>query len=190
MFKIRIARVEDAREILDIYRPYIEESATSFESVLPSVNEMEGRIRNCLEEHCWLVWEDEGRIRGYAYASQYHPRAAYRWTAEVSIYIDKQYHGRGAGKILYQALFQILRLQGYYNAYACICLPNDASVGIHESFGFKLAAHDHQIGYKFGQWWDTGWWELFLKDKQIIPSEPLPLCKLNPHDLEKILSDE
>lgn len=189
MGKLRIVREEDAGEILKIYRPYIEDSAASFETVLPSLSEMEERIRNCMADYCWLVWEEEGKIRGYAYASRNHTRAAYRWAVDVTIYIDEGWHGQGVGKALYSALFSILRLQGYYNAYACICLPNQGSVGIHESFGFKPAAHYSQIGYKFGKWWDIGWWELFLRDKNDVPTEPIPLSRLNSRELNNILSD-
>lgn len=188
MGAIRLARAEDAQEILRIYRPNIEDSAASFETVVPSISEMAGRIENCLSEYCWLVWEEGGQIGGYAYASKHHLRAAYRWAVDVSIYIDERWQRKGIGKALYSALFSILRLQGYFNAYACICLPNLGSVGIHEYFGFQKIAHYNKIGYKFGKWWDIGWWELFLLDKNHLPSEPILSKKLDQEDLQKILS--
>lgn len=185
---IRLARAEDAEAILNIYRPHVEDSAASFETVVPSINEITGRIRNCLPEYCWLVFEEGGEIRGYAYSSKHHVRAAYRWAVDVSIYIDESWQGEGIGKALYSALFSILRLQGYYNAYACICLPNPGSVGIHEYYGFQKIAHYNKIGYKLGKWWDIGWWEIFLLDKNQAPSEPCPIDRLNQENIRKILS--
>jgi len=189
MGQIRLAREEDAQDILSIYRNYIVESAVSFETAVPTPEEMAGRIRKSLAKYCWLVWEEGGELGGYAYASQHRERAAYRWAVDVSIYIGQKWQGRGVGKALYTALFSILRLQGYYNAYACICLPNPGSVGIHESLGFKKNGHFSQVGYKLGQWWDIGWWELLLLDKKTTPSEPVPLSKLDQGVLQAILSE-
>lgn len=188
MGKIRLAREEDAQDILNIYRNYIVDSAVSFETAAPTPEEMAGRIRKSLAKYCWLVWEEEGRAAGYAYASQHRERAAYRWVVDVSIYIGQTWQNRGVGKALYTALFSILRLQGYSNAYSCICLPNQGSVAIHESLGFRKIGHFSQVGYKLGQWWDVGWWELILLDKKTLPSEPVPLNKLDSGVLQSILA--
>ncbi|NLI92310.1 MAG: N-acetyltransferase [Peptococcaceae bacterium] len=188
MGNIRLAREEDAQEILNIYRPYIEDTAVSFETEVPTIVEIRRRIRCSLDNYCWLVWEEGGQIRGYAYASKHRERAAYRWAVDVSIYIDGHWHGKGVGKALYSSLFAILRLQGYFNLYACICLPHPKSVGIHEYFGFKKNAHFHQVGYKLGQWWDIGWWEMFLSDKSIVPGEPLSISKLDQNEVQRILA--
>jgi phosphinothricin acetyltransferase len=183
MGTIRIAREEDAQDILNIYQNYIIGSAVSFETVVPSIVEMRDRIRHCLNRHCWLVWEEEGKVGGYAYASQHRERAAYRWAVDVSIYIGEKWHGKGIGKALYLALFSIIKLQGYTNAYSCICLPNLGSEKIHESFGFKKIAHFNKVGFKLGQWWDVGWWELFLQDKNGMPSEPIPINQINVREI-------
>lgn len=187
MGQIRLAKEEDAEGILHIYRSYIVDSAISFETVVPTIEEMERRIHHSLNNHCWLVWEEGGEIGGYAYASQHHQRAAYRWAVDVSIYIGERWQGKNVGKALYSALFAILKLQGYYNAYSCICLPNPASEGIHEYFGFRKNAHYNKVGYKLGTWWDIGWWELFLLNKEIVPSEPVPTCMVDQGELQKIL---
>jgi phosphinothricin acetyltransferase len=189
MGQLRLAREGDAPVIVDIYRPYIVDSAVSFETEVPAIEEMERRIRSSLEHYCWLVWEENGKVGGYAYASKHRERAAYGWAVDVSIYIGEQWQGKGVGKTLYTALLAILQLQGYYNVYSCICLPNPGSVGIHEYFGFKKNGHFSKVGYKLGQWWDIGWWELFLLDKEIAPSKPLPIDRINQEQLQKILSE-
>jgi L-amino acid N-acyltransferase YncA len=184
---LRLAKEEDAQEILDIYSFYITNTVVSFETEVPAREEMRERIRSSLAAYCWLVWEEDGKVGGYAYASRHHKRAAYRWAVDVSIYVGEKWQGKGVGKALYSALFLILRRQGYYNAYACICLPNAGSVGIHEYFGFKKIAHFTKVGYKFGAWWDTGWWELFLQDKSVLPSEPLALAQVNREEIRRLL---
>jgi len=186
---IRLATEEDAEGILHIYRSYIIDSAVSFETVVPTVDEMAKRIRHSLDSHCWLVWEEQEQLGGYAYACQHHPRAAYRWAVDVSIYIGESQQGKGLGKRLYAALFAILRRQGYANAYSCICLPHPKSVGIHEYFGFKKVAHFNKVGYKLDQWWDVGWWELSLLEKEIDPVQPISLSALDPSETGRILGE-
>lgn len=172
---IRLAAKYDTPQILEIYRPYIENSSISFETLVPSLAEMETRVECVLVNYPWLVYEETNNILGYAYASKHHERAAYRWSVDVSVYVRQDYIGKGIGKALYTALFALLKRQGYANAYALICLPNEASVGIHEHFGFKKVAHLNKIGYKFGQWHDVGWWELFLQEHNPNPRDPIPL---------------
>jgi phosphinothricin acetyltransferase len=187
--KIRIARVDDAEQILEIYAPYVLNTDISFETIVPSKEDMQGRITSILEKNPWLVLEEDSYILGYAYASKHRERAAYRWSVDISIYVRQECRGRGIGKALYTALLPILKLQGYYNVYAGICLPNEASVGIHESFGFRKMAHYTRVGYKAGHWLDTGWWELSLKEHDAVPGEPIPFSKLNEEELNKILSE-
>lgn len=174
--EIRLASVNDAGRILDIYAPYVEKTAVSFEYNVPTKEEMETRIKNVSSKYPWIVFEEGNEILGYVYASKHRERSAYRWSVDVSIYIKEGCHGRGIGKALYTALFQILKYQGYYNAYAGIGLPNEKSVGIHEYFGFKQIALYSKVGYKFGKWYDTGWWELSLMEHDPNPQEPLPIC--------------
>jgi len=184
---IRTAAKKDAQQILDIYAPYVLNTNISFETVVPSIDEMERRIEGVLAYNPWLAIEEEGCMLGYAYASKHRERAAYRWSSDVSIYVRQECRGKGAGRVLYRALIALLELQGYYNLYAGICLPNAASVGIHESFGFRKIAHYNKVGYKSGQWHDVGWWELPLREHADEPDEPLPFNLIREEELTALL---
>jgi phosphinothricin acetyltransferase len=121
----------------------------------------------------WLVAERDGGVTGYAYASPHRARAAYRWGADVSVYLDERERGRGSGRALYGALLPVLRDLGYTGAYAGITLPNPASVALHESMGFSLVGVYRRVGYKLGGWHDVGWWQLVLADPlPEVPAEP------------------
>jgi L-amino acid N-acyltransferase YncA len=131
----------------------------SFEADPPSVAEMAERIRAA---HAWLVAERDGQVVGYAYATAHRARAAYRWTAEVSAYVDPRAQRTGVGRALYGELLRELRAAGFRLAVAGITLPNDASVRLHESIGFEPVGVYRNIGWKAGAWWDVGWWQLDL----------------------------
>src|SRR5262245_38841772 len=133
---IRLAQLDDAAGILAIYAPYCESSTVTFETVAPTCEEMAERIARISEAYPWLVAEVSGRIVGYVYGTRFRERAAYRWTAEVAVYVGLNEQKRGLGHALYTSLFSILRLQGYSKAIAGITLPNAASVRLHEKMGF------------------------------------------------------
>ena len=133
------------------------ESSISFETEPPSAAEMAQRIRAA---HIWLVAERDGKVVGYAYGGQHRSRAAYNWTVEVSAYVDRSAHRTGVGRLLYSELFDQLKARGFRLLVAGITLPNDASVAIHEALGFEPVGVYRNIGYKAGQWWDVGWWQL------------------------------
>jgi phosphinothricin acetyltransferase len=172
--RIRSAEMKDAAAICGIYAPYITDNATSFETEVPDIATIQGRIRNIQAQHPWLVFEADNKVLGYAYGSIYRTRHAYQWCVEVSAYIDRAAHRSGVGRALYTALFEILRLQGYVNAYACITLPNAASVGLHEAVGFTHIGVFNRIGYKFGQWHDVVWLELRLQEPETPVPNPIP----------------
>ena len=163
MNKIRLATLNDARAILEIYCPYILESVISFEYEAPSLEEIQRRISEVQEKFPWIVFEDQGQILGYAYAGTFRTRVAYQWSVESAVYIRQGHHGKGIGKKLYGYLFQLLKDQGVANVIGGISLPNEASVKLHESLGFSKVAHLKDIGFKFGQWWDVGYWQLQLQ---------------------------
>ena len=164
----------DAAACLEIYAPFVRETAVSFEETVPTLEEFEGRIRSTTATHPWLVMEVEGKVVGYAYASKHRPRAAYRWTAEVTVYIDGQRHRSGIGRRLYVELLGRLRRQGFRLAVAGITLPNAASVGLHEAMGFEPVGVYERIGWKAGAWHDVGWWQLDLQPgTTAAPREPL-----------------
>jgi phosphinothricin acetyltransferase len=159
-----------------IYAPFVSDSAASFEAEPPDAGEMSTRIAVYAASHPWLVAEHDGGVVGFAYATSHRARAAYRWAADVSVYIDPDHHRRGLGRALYAALFDLLRRQRLLVACAGITLPNDASVALHESLGFAPVGIYRAIGWKAGGWRDVGWWQLALgaRGDGGPPPEPLP----------------
>lgn len=162
--QIRIAKPEDAPAINAIYRPFVTDACISFELEPPSDADMAGRITRTLQQLPWLVGFAGQEVLGYAYASRYRERAAYQWAVETTVYVAPGKQRGGVGRALYQCLFNILREQGYFMAYAGITLPNPASVGLHEAMGFQTVGVYRHAGYKFGSWWDVGWWQRALRD--------------------------
>jgi phosphinothricin acetyltransferase len=176
MPQIRLASPEDATPVLSIYGPYCaEDCPISFETGAPTLFDMQQRIDRVLARFPWLVYEDEGVIAGYAYATGHGDRAGYRWSVDTSIYIDPSMQRRGVARSLYTSLLAIVRLQGYVNAYAGISLPNTPSVALHAALGFQPVGIYRQVGYKGGAWLDVAWMQLQLQPRQVPPLEPTPL---------------
>jgi L-amino acid N-acyltransferase YncA len=169
---IRLATDADADAIAAIYAPFCLSTPISFEETAPSPVEIAGRIRKNTEQYPWLVLVDIDTVAGYAYSSQHRQRPAYRWSVDVSVYVDPRYQRRGVGRALYVALLELLRQLGYYKAYAGITLPNPASVGLHEAVGFEPVGIYHGVGYKQGAWHDVGWYHLALQPERHEPEEP------------------
>jgi L-amino acid N-acyltransferase YncA len=177
MFCIRVATMGDAEAIRDIYAPYVHSTPISFDTEVPTVAEMRAAIVERLEQYPWLIAEVDGDIVGYAYASTHHSRPAYRWSVDVSIYIAKSHQRQGLAKLFYSTLLPILQQQGFRMIHAGITLPNEASVKLHEAFGFRRVAFYQNVGHKCGEWRNVGWWSLDLmsdNDTNDIPVEPLP----------------
>jgi len=172
--RIREVESSDASSILNIYAPFVSDSATSFETSVPDLEEMRRRIENLRHRYPWLVCETDRKLLGYAYASPHRTRRAYQWCVEVSVYIDQDVRHRGIGRALYIGLFELLRRQGFVNAYAGITLPNPASVRLHESIGFLPVGVFSRIGFKAGQWHDVAWFHLRLSEPAVPIPEPLP----------------
>ena len=170
---IRVATVDDAQRIAEIYAPAVLERVTSFELVPPSAEEMGSRVTKVQAQYPWLVCELDGRVIGYAYASTHNDRAAYRWSVDVAVYVGGELHRRGVGTALYASLFEVLGLQNICNVYAGITLPNAASEGMHSRAGFKLVGTYHHVGYKFGAWHDVAWFERAILPAAVNPPEPL-----------------
>jgi L-amino acid N-acyltransferase YncA len=163
---------EDAVAIADIYLPYVRDTAVSFETVPPSVQEMRSRLTTTLARLPWLVVTDGGRVKGYAYASPHRARDAYRWSVDVSLYLDSSIQRRGYGRRIYTTLLNLLGAQRYINAYAGIALPNPASVGLHEALGFNPVGVFCDVGFKNDTWWDVGWWHRRLAEPPVRPLDP------------------
>jgi phosphinothricin acetyltransferase len=167
---IRLATDDDAAAIAAIYGPVVEGTAISFETEPPDTAEIRTRIRNTLMMYPWLVFERNGDVIGYAYASRHRLRAAYQWSVDTSAYVDEKFRRRGVGHALYLSLLAVLEAQGFVNAYAGIALPNPASVALHERVGFTPIGVYRGAGYKLGAWRDVGWWQRPLNRVDAPPS--------------------
>lgn len=183
----RLANKNDAGGILSIYAPYITGTSFTFEAEVPSIRSFAERITTYLINWPWLVCEIDGRVAGYAYGSKYRERVGYQWCVECSVYIHDDFQGKGIAKKLYIALFEILKLQGYRNVYAVVNLPNDRSVKLHESCGFKWFANYENVGYKLGKWKTVGWWQLIINEYNEEPLPPLKFSELGEDAINKIL---
>jgi L-amino acid N-acyltransferase YncA len=160
---IRLAEEGDAEGVRSIYAPVVRETAISFELEPPSLEEMRERIRSLRGRLPWLVCAEGPEVCGYAYADRFRTRAAYQWSAEVTVYVSPTWRRRGVGQALYTSLLEGLRLLGYRSAFAGIALPNPASVALHEALGFLPAGIFRAAGFKLGRWHDVGWWQLELQ---------------------------
>jgi len=160
---IRIARAQDAHAVHAIYAPAIRDTAITFETELPGEEAMRQRILTRLQQYPWLVWEENGSVLAYAYATRFRERAAYDWIAETSIYVHADARRRGIARKLYGTLLDVMRLQGINQAVGVITLPGDVSVALHEAMGFASAGVWRKSGYKLGQWWDVGVWQKELQ---------------------------
>jgi len=161
---IRPAQISDAKQIARIYNYYIEHSTHTFEEEVLEVTSIESKIENIIPHLPWLVYEEEGKILGYAYATKWRVRTAYRFSVECSVYVDKNHFKKGIGRNLYESLFEILKDKNIHLVIGGITLPNDASVILHEKMGFEKVAHFKEVGYKFNKWLDVGYWQLKLQD--------------------------
>jgi phosphinothricin acetyltransferase len=169
---IRLAAGSDSAPILDIYAPFVQNTAVAFEYDVPTVEEMAQRIDKTLSRYPWVVCEVDEKVVGYAYASAYNERAAYQWSVTSSVYVDPGFQRQGIAGRLYTVLRDVLKLQGFHNVYAGITLPNQKSEGFHLAFGFAAVGTYHNAGYKLGRWHDVRWFELPINScGSAIPSK-------------------
>jgi phosphinothricin acetyltransferase len=169
---IRDAEQDDAAACTAIYRPYVLDAAITFETEPPTVAEMARRIEAAARSHAWLVAETNGKVIGYAYAGPFAVRPAYRWSCEVSVYLETGRRRTGAGRALYQTLLPRLIERGYRVAVAKMTLPNDASMGLHTALGFRPVGVHRRIGWKNGAWHDVAITQLDLITGDAPPTEP------------------
>lgn len=179
---VRMATPQDAEILLEIYAPYVKNTAITFEYEVPSVEEFAGRIENCLKKYPYLVAGRQGKIIGYAYVSPFKSRAAYDWSVETSIYVAETEKGKGTGRFLYEVLESLLVKQGILNVNACIAYPSTEdryltkdSVKFHEALGYELVGRFHACGYKFDRWYDMVWMEKMIGKH--VPKQP-PVKKI------------
>jgi len=160
--QIRPAAPRDAAAICAIYNHYVTETSITFEQEPLSVADMQARIEQVQAGYPWLVAERGGRVLGYAYATRWRSRAAYDFTVESTVYVEHSACGGGIGRPLYLALLAALREGGFHVVVGCIALPNPGSIALHEKCGFEKAGHFRQVGRKFDQWIDVGFWQIVL----------------------------
>lgn len=169
---IRDATAADAAACADIYAPYVLQTTISFELEPPTPEQMAERIAAAQARHAWLVLTDAGRVLGYAYGNRFSARPAYRWSVEVSIYLDRDRQRTGGGRRLYEALLARLAERGYRRALAGMSLPNEASAGFHSALGFTPVGVYHRVGWKLGAWRDVAWVQRTIADADGPPAEP------------------
>lgn len=179
MIAIRAAAPADAAAIAAIYAPHVLSGTASFEIEAPDARAMRTRMAASEGLYPWIVatngdstTEAGGGVLAYAYATRFRERPAYRYVVETSIYVSGTVQRQGAGRLLYEALIDTLRAQGFTQAIGAIALPNDGSIGLHEAVGFRRAGVYREVGYKLGQWIDVGLWQCELNDSAVPPVEP------------------
>ena len=184
--QIRVARESDAAALRDIYAPYVERTAVSFEYEAPDVAAFLERIRRVQERYPYLVAESDGALLGYAYAGSFHTREAYSWSAEASIYLRMDCRRMGIGSALYRALEAALRAMGVRRLYASIAVPDEPdehltldSVRFHTAMGYHTVGEFHHCGWKFGRWYSTVWMEKVLASDTSAPSPLKPFRELD-----------
>ena len=177
--RVRLADPDrDAEAVAAIYAPAVLSTTATFEEVAPDAAEMARRMRGVLVRTPWLVAESDVTVVGYAYAAPHRERAGYRWSVDISVYVDAAHHGQGIGRALYDDLLLRLRSQGYVNAYAGIALPNASSVALHEKIGMHRIGVYGRVGFKFGAWHDVAWYGMRLHEADGLPPEPIPLTSV------------
>lgn len=176
---IRMAKESDAEKILDIYAPYVRDTAITFEYTVPTLEEFRERVNKTLIKYPYLVAVQEEEILGYAYVSEFKNRAAYDWAVEMTIYVNQETRKSGVGKKLYLALEGILKRQNICNLYACIAYPNPGSIGFHEHLGYQTIGHFSKCGYKFETWYDMIWMEKMIGEHSINPEPFIAITELN-----------
>lgn len=195
--RIRAASLEDAASILEIYRPYVEKTAVTFEYTTPSPDEFRDRMRGIMAGYPYLVAEYDGVISGYAYLRKFVGRAAYDWAAETTIYIEETRRENGIGGRLYRALERIAAHQHITNLNACIAYPEPEdeyltrdSAAFHARMGYEMAGRFHQCGYKFGRWYDMIWMEKIIGVHEPDPKPVIPFPKLDWETADRLMRGE
>lgn len=180
MVTIRLATLDDAEVIRDIYATFIESSFATFDTVQPTTESFRAKLEKVQRFYPWYVAEIGEQVVGYAYANEHHERPAYRWSVTASVYISEDHQRQGLGRRFYERLLPTLKRQGFRMVHAGITMPNEGSVKLHEAMGFHRVAMFPKAGYKFDSWRDVGWWVLDLMEgnESAHPSEPIPFPAL------------
>lgn len=188
--KIRLATMEDLTRIQEIYKPYVEQKdiVVNSEHRVPTIEELKERFNLITKEFPWLVCEIDGVVAAYAYAGKPFKRDGYRWDAEVSVYTDGKYHGKRLASALYECLLELLKIQGYYNVYACILSGNEKSMAFHEKYGFKVISVFPNAVYKHNKWIDVTWMNKTLQEYNNDVKDPVLIFDLDKELVENIFN--
>ncbi|MFC3579626.1 GNAT family N-acetyltransferase [Sphingomonas hylomeconis] len=181
MIAIRPARPEDAAAIAAIYAPFVLTGTVSFETEAPDARQMRARMAASDGLYPWIVatnGDEDGGVLAYAYAGKFRDRPAYKYVVETSIYVTGTVERQGVGRLLYEALIDTLRAQGFTQAIGVLALPNEASIGLHEATGFRRQGVYREVGYKNGRWIDVGFWQCQLNRSTTPPTEPKPFSEV------------
>jgi len=176
MPQVRPIEERDIKPCLDIYSHWVTNSVATFEIKPPTMGQFSQRIQSLWPRYPFLVYETKGNILGFCYAQPFNLREAYRWTAESSVYVHSEHQGNGIGRELSLALLDTLKVQNIYSVLAGIALPNESSVGLHESLGYIQAANYRKVGFKFDEWHDVNWYQISLTERN---SEPVPVVNFS-----------
>ena len=188
---IRFITEADYQGALEVYALYVLHTAVTFDYEVPSLEDFSQKLYGISQRYPVLVCEIDGQVVAYCYGGAHRAKIAYQWSVESTIYISEAYHGKGLGHIMYTALFDILRLQGFINVYAGVSVPKAQSEHFHLKYGFKPVGVFEKIGYKFGQWHDLSWFEYRLVEHPDVPSLPITITEIKEReDVKAILRNE
>lgn len=187
-YRIRLATVNDAEQVLKVYTPYVLQTASTFEYEVPTVDEFRGRIVKISARYPYLVCECNGEIIGYAYGSTHRERMGYSWCAETTVYLSAAHHRRGIARVLYNALFALMKEQGYKSIYVSILSTNVGSLAFHRAMGFEDIGMFTNIGYKLGSWHSNIWMQLFLDEHGIEPPLPVAFTAIDKGMVEEVMA--
>ena len=187
--RIRTATTADVPALVDIYAPYVRETAISFEYEVPTLQDFESRVTRTLTRYPWIVAERDGTILGYAYASAFHPRMAYAWCADLSVYIACGERRRGAGRVLERAVAALCAALGYRRLYALVTEENAASIAFHEAVGYRRVAFFPEQGYKMGRWLGVYWLEKELNGAACAEHFPRSMEELSAGERARLLAE-
>lgn len=193
--RLSVAAADDAAELLDIYAPYVEKTAITFEYDVPGIDEFQERITNTLQKYPYIVARQDGQILGYAYTHAFVGRAAYDHAAETTIYLREGCTGAGIGRMLYEALERISLAQNIFNLNACIGVPEKEdehltmnSIRFHEHMGYRMVGTFHNCGYKFGTWYHMAWMEKIIGAHEANPAPVIPFPHLDRRTVQDLLA--
>jgi phosphinothricin acetyltransferase len=187
-YTIRLITPDDAEAALNVYAPYVLHTSATFEYEIPAAEDFRKKIEKITAQYPWLACECDGEIAGYAYGSMHRDRTAYQWSPEATVYLNEKFHRKGIARVLYSALFEMLKMQGYYTAFAGVLSTNEKSVEFHRAMGFEDIGLFKNIGYKLGEWHTNLWMQYEIQKPILNPPVPKAIGEIiGTEEFEKII---